>query len=239
MKINRPTEPTLTRFQRMQLEQPWCIYCGGTTPGTSIDHVPPRIAFNFKHRPKGMEYMSCDACAEGSRKLDQVAAFFVRLYSTTPGNRQHRQEIRKIVRAIGNNAREVLEELQIERDLRGTRHAVHEALPVAAGIFTSGPISASYLAAFGARLGLALHYEKTRQSCQRRAASLSIRNQTTKLLKAASLSNSSQCWERRSRWNKASSVLLTNSNMPVGKKATVPGRRTSWRSGCPLPFRLL
>jgi hypothetical protein len=52
----KPREPQLTRFQRMQIEQPWCVYCGGIASGTSADHGPPRIAFDFKRRPKGLEF---------------------------------------------------------------------------------------------------------------------------------------------------------------------------------------
>jgi hypothetical protein len=163
VKIKRPIEPTPTRFQRMQLAQPWCIYCGGATRGTSIDHVPPKTAFDFKHRPKGMEYMSCEPCRKGSERIDQVAGFFARLYSVKPGTKKHIQELRKIIRGVGNNVPEVLKEMKLDEVLRGARHDVHTVLPDAAAIFSVGPIASSYLTAFGARVALALHYEVTRQ----------------------------------------------------------------------------
>ncbi|MFZ5779349.1 MAG: hypothetical protein ACOY4R_03945 [Pseudomonadota bacterium] len=156
-------EPQLTRFQQMQIEQPWCVYCGGTTPGTSADHGPPRIAFNAKRRPKGLEFMSCDDCADGSRRVDQVAALFARFYSVTPGNSEHRREIGKLFRGIANNEPEVLKEMQVEKVLRDADHPVRKSFPAAKAVFTFGPIAASYIAAFGARLALALHYEKTHQ----------------------------------------------------------------------------
>ena len=146
----------------MQIEQPWCVFCGGTTRGTSIDHVPPRGVFNFKQRPKGLEFMCCTDCADGSRRTDQVAALFARFYSVSPGTKKHRQELAKIFRAIGNNAAEVLNEMKIEEVLPGD-HPVRKAFPAAKATFTFGPIAASYIAAFGARLALALHFEKTHE----------------------------------------------------------------------------
>jgi hypothetical protein len=159
----KPREPQLTRFQRMQIEQPWCVYCGGIASGTSADHGPPRIAFDFKRRPKGLEFMCCDDCADGSRRVDQVAALFARFYSVTRGNKQHRREIAKLFRGIANNEPAVLKEMQVEEVLRDPDHSVRKAFPDAKAVFTFGPIAASYIAAFGARLALALHYEKTRQ----------------------------------------------------------------------------
>jgi hypothetical protein len=65
----------------MQAEQPWCVYCGGTTLGTNVDHMPPIGAFDFRKRWRGMEYLSCDPCREGTRKMDLVAGLFARLYA--------------------------------------------------------------------------------------------------------------------------------------------------------------
>ncbi len=154
--------PPLTRFQRMQLEQPWCVFCGGTSRGTSVDHVPPRGAFNFKRRPKGLEFMCCKGCADGGRRTDQVAALFARFYSVTPGTKQHRREIAKIFHAIDNNAPEILKEMQVEQVLPSD-HPVRKTFPEAKATFTFGPIAASYIAAFGARIALALHFEKTNE----------------------------------------------------------------------------
>jgi hypothetical protein len=53
--------------------------------------------------------------------------------------------------------------MQVEEVLRDPDHSVRKAFPDAKAVFTFGPIAASYIAAFGARLALALHYEKTRQ----------------------------------------------------------------------------
>ena len=57
---------------------PWCIYCGGDTPATTVDHVPPIIMFAQRRRPKGLEFGSCEPCNGGTKHADLVAAMIGR-----------------------------------------------------------------------------------------------------------------------------------------------------------------
>jgi hypothetical protein len=41
---------------------PFCCFCGGTLPASTIDHQPAKIIFPNKHRPKGLEFPACDEC---------------------------------------------------------------------------------------------------------------------------------------------------------------------------------
>jgi len=34
---------------------PMCIYCGGVTPAKTVEHIPAKIVFNRKQRPKGLD----------------------------------------------------------------------------------------------------------------------------------------------------------------------------------------
>lgn len=163
MKENRRKPPTLTRLQRMQAKQPWCIYCGGGTLGVNVDHMPPVGAFDLRQRWAGMEYLSCEACRLGTEKMDLVAGLFARLYSTGPATEAVKAEIRAYFKGVDNNAPDVLKEMVVERDLRGTDRDSPGALPEAAAIFSVGPIADAYLSAFGARVALALHYELTHE----------------------------------------------------------------------------
>lgn len=155
--------PTLTRLQRMQSKQPWCIYCGGNTLGVNVDHMPPVGAFDLRQRWAGMEYLSCEPCRLGTEKMDLVAGLFARLYSTGPATEAAKAEIRAFFKGVGNNAPDVLKEMVVEQDLRGTDQVVLKALPEAAAIFSVGPVADAYLSAFGARVALALHYELTNE----------------------------------------------------------------------------
>jgi hypothetical protein len=152
-----------TRLQHMQADQPWCIYCGGTTLGTNVDHMPPTGLFDSRKRWEGMEYLSCEPCREGTRKMDSVAGLMSRLYATKPATPAVREEIRKCFAGAGRKMPEVLNEVRVEKDLRGVPHDAHTALPDAAAVFSTGPLINSYLSAFGARVALALHYELTRE----------------------------------------------------------------------------
>lgn len=55
-------------------ECPYCIFCGGTEPATTIEHCPPRALFDHKQWPEGFDFASCEACNAGSKNLDVVVA---------------------------------------------------------------------------------------------------------------------------------------------------------------------
>jgi hypothetical protein len=57
------------------LANPWCIFCGGTTPATSREHCPPRSLFEDRAWPEGFEFPACDACNGGSSDDDLLVAF--------------------------------------------------------------------------------------------------------------------------------------------------------------------
>jgi len=58
---------------------PWCIYCGGSQPADTIEHMPPVMMFIRKQRPKGLEFPSCRECNNGTSKSDLVASLLGRL----------------------------------------------------------------------------------------------------------------------------------------------------------------
>lgn len=61
--------------QKLRSKQPLRIYYAGSARGVDIDHVPPRGLFDGKWRPKGGEVTTCKQCHEGTREMDDVAAF--------------------------------------------------------------------------------------------------------------------------------------------------------------------
>ena len=65
---------------------PLCCFCGGAEPATTIEHLPARIVFPKKHRPKGLEFPACAACNAQTRGDDAVLAIVARAVgSTRPG----------------------------------------------------------------------------------------------------------------------------------------------------------
>jgi hypothetical protein len=91
---------------------PDCIYCGGVRKATTIDHMPPRIMFRRKLRPRQFEFPSCASCNQGTKSSDQVAALVGRFLpdATTP---EEQKELRQILTGLKNNNRLVLEEMNL------------------------------------------------------------------------------------------------------------------------------
>jgi hypothetical protein len=70
---------------RFLAEHPLCCFCGGHTVATTVDHVPPKILFQNKHRPKGLEFPDCETCNKSSSQDDSVLALVVRVAASATG----------------------------------------------------------------------------------------------------------------------------------------------------------
>lgn len=152
-----------TFSQRIREEQPFCIFCGGDTPSETVEHYPPRIMFDGKHRPKGLEFGACKACNDGSREADFIAAFFARMHSTSDTELAREETRRIITRAakIPGFAEEVYPEENQSGVLVGLGRAAF-SLPSWNFIRTHpGPLLQSAMQTFGCKLGLALHSAHT------------------------------------------------------------------------------
>jgi hypothetical protein len=139
--------------------QPWCIYCGGTAPATTIDHMPPRMMFRGKDRPKGLEFPSCEACNVGTRLSDLVASLLGRIYPDSE-DAVHRSEVRRLMDAVGANVPGVLSEMYLPKGRRKLARS-RLGMPVGEVLRADGPLLTKHMLAFAAKLGLALHFEAT------------------------------------------------------------------------------
>lgn len=149
------------RLLRMQQEQPWCIYCGGTTMGTSIDHMPPITICDLRLRPAGLEFMACRDCHDGTRKLDQIAGVLCRSFPD-PTTEKTKVEVGALMNGLANNHPDILKEWRPSGEQR--RFAYN-----APGIFKGGGAlnvgEKTHLAMlkFGARAAAALHFEVAKE----------------------------------------------------------------------------
>src|SRR4051812_11544975 len=96
--------------EKILQQQPNCIYCGGQTPASTIDHMPPITIFDRRDRPQGLEFPACDGCNKGSRKIDQAVGFLSRIYPDA-GMENDPEEMKQIIRAIRNNHAGLIEEM--------------------------------------------------------------------------------------------------------------------------------
>jgi hypothetical protein len=109
------------RKQQFFATNPNCVFCGGSTPATTIEHCPPKAMFDNKEWPEGFEFSSCSACNNGTSDQDLIVAWMARVDFTdqsqtsdqrTEGllkrmNLQHPNMLRKMlpssIEARGNN----------------------------------------------------------------------------------------------------------------------------------------
>ncbi|RZJ85255.1 MAG: hypothetical protein EOO64_01355 [Massilia sp.] len=57
---------------------PACIFCGGLTEATTIEHCPPRAMFQNRDWPEGFEFPSCSECNHGSADHDLIISLLAR-----------------------------------------------------------------------------------------------------------------------------------------------------------------
>jgi hypothetical protein len=137
-----------------------CIYCG--SPATTIDHVPPRIMFRDRQRPKGLEFPSWQPCNEGTRLADLVAALIGRFYPDAEQDADQ-QEVKRLFSSVKNNIPGLLEEMDI--GAAGQEQARKRLPNQIEGAFlrVKGPLVSMHMQTFATKLGFALYYEATKQ----------------------------------------------------------------------------
>lgn len=138
-----------------------CIYCGGQTAATTLDHMPPKSMFDGKLRPEGLEFPSCQPCNNGAGLTDAICAFIGRLYPDLETPEQH-AEVKKYLSTISNNAPGLLESLLPSRALQKRRQRELGLTDADGGFLQIGGTTAeAHLEAFAVRLGLAMHFQET------------------------------------------------------------------------------
>lgn len=164
----------MPRHQRLKAAHPHCIFCGGTALMTSVEHMPPRILFDGKQRPKGLEFPSCQPCQNSTRREEQAIAMFARIFPDAPTERG-RREYQKLVREVGRNHPGLLAEMNVDQlAMLGQMGEAANRLPTWNFISTGGPIARNIIRKFANKLALALHFEETKQIVPRGAGIFSM-----------------------------------------------------------------
>jgi hypothetical protein len=63
----------------IDVAHPFCCFCGGTTPATTLDHVPPKSCFPDGLCPEGLKFPACEACNHGTKGGDRIFGLYVML----------------------------------------------------------------------------------------------------------------------------------------------------------------
>jgi hypothetical protein len=77
----------LGKKKRFLQSHPYCCFCGGAEPSSTIDHVPAKACFPDGYWPEDFEFPACDACNRGSKKHDALAGFYTQLLDFNESNR--------------------------------------------------------------------------------------------------------------------------------------------------------
>lgn len=139
---------------------PYCIYCGGQNPATSIDHMPPIMMFKGRQRPDGLIFPACDDCNQGTRHSDLVASMLGRLYPDAPDPTE-KSDFIKTISAVKNNVPGLLEELHLDE---AEQELARKRLGISIGtgfLRLGGPLVTNHMKVFAAKLGLALFFDAT------------------------------------------------------------------------------
>jgi hypothetical protein len=144
---------------------PDCCFCGGITPATTLDHVPPRVCFAGRHAPDSFQFPACPGCQNATRIDELVFGFFVRMADTDDEN--FRQgEFERLLSGIKNNAPHALPRLNLSRGQ--LRRSLREmGIPKPPGILVEElPLAAisidvhPHILRYARKLALALYYRE-------------------------------------------------------------------------------
>lgn len=83
--------------------QSLCIFCGGTTPASTVDHQPARSFFDGRVWPEGYEFPACEPCNKKSKDQEHVLTTLVRLKGEAEQNAQRELDFAKFAKAMKNN----------------------------------------------------------------------------------------------------------------------------------------
>jgi hypothetical protein len=125
--------------------------------------MPPRTIFDLRYRPKGLEFLACTACNAGGKKAEQIAGFLSRLLYPSPRTREVDQELRKIVKEMINNHRDVLLEMFPTDEQLANFNRSYPTLQQFKPLSVKGPLVNAAMRTFAAKMGLALHYRENRR----------------------------------------------------------------------------
>ena len=147
--------------------QPLCIFCGGTTPASTVDHQPARSFFDGRVWPEGYEFPACEPCNKRSKDQEHVLTTLVRLRGEGEQNTQREVDFAKFAKAMKNNFPGLLRVLGPDEKngfikSRGLWVPVGRAFPLRLPMVAIDPqIAGAAVDAVFRKLMCALHYKHT------------------------------------------------------------------------------
>lgn len=91
------------RTQSILRASPACIFCGGRSRATTVDHQPARALFDRRDWPEGYAFPACEPCNQRSKDAEHKLAVLVRVDTEAQDDPIRRSEFRKFVVGMRNN----------------------------------------------------------------------------------------------------------------------------------------
>lgn len=150
------------RLTQMKADHPVCIFCAGRAVTTSVEHMPSRILFDEKWRPKGLEFPSCQPCQNSTRRAEPIMALITRLFPA-PENKTQIDEFRSLAGSAERNNPGILAEMKADQLSILNRIGIAAfKLPSWNFLSLGGPIVTPAIDAFSRKMAMALHFELTK-----------------------------------------------------------------------------
>ena len=114
-------------------KNPFCYFCGGLNPSTTIDHVPPEACFPKAYYPEEFEFPACFSCNQGARKHDQIFALYSVLSDFDDqkfGNGPDRIRLDGLINAVKRNYPSAMPDLDAAKGIHRSGH-IYTSQPVA------------------------------------------------------------------------------------------------------------
>jgi hypothetical protein len=97
---------------------PVCIFCGGDTPATTVDHQPARALFDRREWPEEYAFTACEPCNRSSKDAEHKLALLVRINSEREDDPVRRKEFGKYLIGMRNNFPGLLKPLSTNENRR-------------------------------------------------------------------------------------------------------------------------
>jgi hypothetical protein len=147
-------------------EHPFCCLCGGKVPSETADHIPARIIFPNRHRPKGLEFATCDRCNGQARQAEALLAFASRTAgSARPNAIRDDGRLRDVMSTIEAAYPGLLQQMN-----RGPALIRHNWIIQPAGVlnFNLPPVNEAFCM-LAAKFGLAMYYHMNKRHAPERS----------------------------------------------------------------------
>lgn len=147
-------------------DNPFCCFCGGSTPAAEIDHIPARHLFRGRQWPEGYEFPACSDCNRAS-SLDELALGALVRIQVTPTDPPDEKEMQQAFDKLNKRRPEWLQAIRTF-----TRNEVRRTLKesgLSPKAFPGGEVYMVQMPEeliesahrYGKKLGRALYYKAT------------------------------------------------------------------------------